>query len=148
MWMVNYGVCGYLWRLHIVSFFPQKQVTFSADLTWLSARDIRVLQIYPSGGFRPVFLFVLGFLACCIFSFVFFFFLCCSLHFYFFFNTKQILCFVFFFKLFLFGSVVNHLLVLLLCLEYNKLRTSSISWNVSDSSGIWPLASTNTSEYY
>lgn len=46
---------------------------FSTDLTWLSARDMGVLQIYPSGGFRPVFLFVLGFLACCSFGFVFFF---------------------------------------------------------------------------
>lgn len=77
---------------HCKLFFPLNQVTVSADLTWLSARDTRVLQIYLSGGFRPVFLFVLGFLACCIFGFVFFFFVVPFI-----FYTKQISCFGFFF---------------------------------------------------
>lgn len=61
MWMVKCNVCGYLWKLHILSFFSQKQATFSAALTWLSSTAKGVLQICPSGGFRPVFLFVLRF---------------------------------------------------------------------------------------
>lgn len=69
---------------------------FSTDLTWLSARDMGVLQIYPSGGFRPVFLFVLGFLACCSFGFVFFFVV--PIIFY----TKQV---VFFFNYFSLGQL-------------------------------------------
>lgn len=62
MWMVKCNVCGYLWKLHVLSFFPQKQATFSAALTWLSSTAKGILQICPSGGFRPMFLFVLRFL--------------------------------------------------------------------------------------
>lgn len=62
MWMVKCNVCGYLWKLHVLSFFPQKQATFSAALTWLSSAAKGVLQICPSGGFRPVFSFLLRFL--------------------------------------------------------------------------------------
>lgn len=62
MWMVKCNVCGYLWKLHVISFFPQKQATFSAALTRLSSTAKGVLQICPSGGFRPVFSFVLRFL--------------------------------------------------------------------------------------
>lgn len=100
MWMVNYNVCGYLWKLHVVSFFPQKQATFSVALTWLSSTAKGALQIYPSGGFRPVFSFVLGFL-------VLFF----------------VVSILFYFFKFLSGSVVNHLLVLLLYVGHNNFKS-------------------------
>lgn len=58
------------------------------------------LQIYPSGGFRPVFSFVLGFL-------VLFF----------------VVSILFYFFKFLSGSVVNHLLVLLLYVGHNNFKS-------------------------
>lgn len=47
-----------------LSFPSEASATFSAALPWLSATAKGLLQIYPSGGFRPVFSFVLGFLFC------------------------------------------------------------------------------------
>lgn len=48
---------------HCELFFPSEaSATFSAALPWLIAAAKGLPQIYPSGGFRPVFSFVLGFL--------------------------------------------------------------------------------------
>lgn len=133
MWMVNCNVCGYLCKLHLVSFFPQKRATFSAALTWLSSTAKGVLQIYPSGGFRPVFSFVLGFLAV-------------SLIFY---KKTDFLNFFFF------NFSLGQLLIISWYFCYiwdtatlRAITTSSsrICYVVADTLGIWPVASTNTSD--